>query len=130
MSDRCDGDVFKNGVSLLAIDGWAKDVEPWVQQVATRSGQRVDWHYSGGVAHVLVLGDHAAAMAAVDELEPLLVAIPVPSDDRRAKEYDSFPRPPRIMQRYATKDRGLYRAGDPVPEGTIAVAGAVAIVSR
>jgi hypothetical protein len=64
MSDRCDEEVFRHGVSLLAIDGRANDVEPWVQKVAARSGQKVDWHYTGGVAHVLVLGDHAKAMQA------------------------------------------------------------------
>lgn len=73
MSDRCDQEVFENGASLLAIDGWAKDVEPWVQRVAEQSGQRVDWHYSGGRAHVLVLGDHAAATRAAQELAPELI---------------------------------------------------------
>jgi hypothetical protein len=87
----CDDDVFKKGVSLLAIDGRSAHVEPWVQSVAERSGQRVDWHYSGGVAHVLVLGDHAKAMAAANELAPKLLG--------------------RIMRRYEPQDAGLYRAG-------------------
>lgn len=117
MSERCDREVFDNGVSLLAIDGWAKDVEPWVQKIAKHSGQRVDWHYSGGVAHVLVLGDHAKAMASVDALAKELVW--VDTDEERFK--GSERRNPRIMRRYEPEDRGLYRAGDPLPEGVIGV---------
>ncbi len=121
MSDRCDQEVFDKGVSLLAIDGWAKDVEPWVQKVAAKSGQRVDWHYSGGIAHVLVLGDVDKAMQAVDELEKELVWND--SDEPRFAKDQKNPihrRNPRILQRFAGKG-GLYRAGDPLPEDVIGV---------
>lgn len=68
MSDRCDRDVFKNGTPLLAATtgpvGGAALFETWVQRVAKDSGQCVDWHYSGGIAQVLVLGDVDAALRA------------------------------------------------------------------
>jgi hypothetical protein len=102
MSDRCDEDVFAKGVSLCALDARSGPAEAWVQEVARVSGQRVDWHYSGGVAHVLVLGDHAKAMAAVDGMSPR----------------DGV----RMMCRYADDQAGLYRAGvTDAPEGAIAV---------
>lgn len=68
--------------------------------MSLRSGQRVDWHYSGGRANVLVLGDHAVALKVACQLEGRL-------DGR--------------VLRFSDDQRSLYRAGDPVPEGTIAV---------
>ena len=107
MSDRCDADVFKDGVPLLLADtgeaGGAKLFEAWVQDVASDSDQRVDWHYSGGIAQVLVLGDHAKATEAAKGLEP------------------SLPKQIRIMRWCAPAEGGLYRKGvTEVPEGTIA----------
>lgn len=71
MADRCDAKVFQNGKPLMAVDtgpvGGAAIFEQWVQDLAAVSGQRVDWHYSGGVAQVLVLGDFAAALAAAQQ---------------------------------------------------------------
>ncbi len=111
----CDQDVFKNGQSLLAIDGWAKDIEPWVQRVAAHSGQAVDWHYSGGVAHVLVLGDFAKAMASVDALASELVWV----DSAEPRFQGSERRNPR-MRRFEAGAEGLYRAGvTDAPKGAI-----------
>lgn len=107
MSDTCDREVFEKGVPLVVIDGWAKDVEPWVQKVAARSGQRVDWHYSGGRAQVLVLGDHEKALAAARALEPELMFVPVSPDHPRFKEYVG--RHPSIICWFAEGETGLYR---------------------
>lgn len=61
----CDPDVFARGVPILVSNTIrAVDFEPWVRKVAGLSGQRVDWHYAGGRAIVLCLGDVAAASAA------------------------------------------------------------------
>jgi hypothetical protein len=61
MSDKCNQEVFENGKPLLLVDtgevGGAAVFELWVQGVARDSGQPVDWHYSGGIAQVLALGD-------------------------------------------------------------------------
>lgn len=100
--DRCDQEVFDKGQSLAAIDGRSKDVNPWVEKVAQESGQRVDWHYSGGVAHVLVLGDHAKALETAKRLAPELVG--------------------RVMRWFGADDAGCYRAGvTPLPAEVVAV---------
>lgn len=96
MSERCDFEVYKHGTALLLLDGWQRDVEPWVQRVAKESGERVDWHYVGGRAVVLVLGDeraHARAMAAASTLLPEL---PVGEDPDR---------PVRLLRRYEWRGR-------------------------
>lgn len=88
--DRCDSEVFKTGQSL-ALDARSAAAEPWVRQVALESGQRVDWHYSGGVAHVLVLGDHAGALEVAKRLAPKLDGT--------------------VLRWFGTEDAGCYRAG-------------------
>lgn len=69
----CDKEVFDSGRSVCSVDGWANDVEPWVQKVAARSGQRVDWHYSNGRANVLYIGDYQAVRRAVEALTSELI---------------------------------------------------------
>lgn len=101
MNMECDANVFANGKTICAVDGRSGPVEEWVQRVAKESGQAVDWHYSGGVANVLCVGDHARAIAAVMSVH-------------RSNEV-------RIMRMYGPDDRGLYRAGDHVPDGAVAV---------
>lgn len=97
----CDPEIFKNGTGLCVVDGGTEAVERWVQMVAKKANAKVDWHYSGGRANVLHLGDaesYQRALNAVHELE---------------SELDG-----RIM---SVGGPALYRAGDPVPEGTITV---------
>ena len=96
----CASDIFKDGVGLCVLDARSHAAESWVQAVAAKSGQRVDWHYSGGRANVLVLGDHGAALAAARELAPTL-------DGR--------------VLRFSEDQRALYRDGDPLLDGVIAV---------
>lgn len=96
----CDQEVFTKGRSLCALDARSVPAEAWVQAVARLSNQQVDWHYSGGIAHVLVLGDFDRAMAAVNALESELEG--------------------RIVRRYGKEDAGLYRAGvTDAPKGAI-----------
>jgi hypothetical protein len=96
----CNHEIFTSGVGLCVIDARMHAAEAWVQSVAALSGQRVDWHYSGGRGNVLVLGDHAKALAAVHELASTL-------DGR--------------LLSISEDGRALYRDGDPLPEGVIAV---------
>ena len=97
----CNQEVFSKGKSLLAADTSgcrAVGFEPWVQEVAKKSGQPVDWHYSGGVAHVLYLGDREKVIEAAK----------------------SIPCPANIMRWFEETDPGLYRKGvTPTPEGAI-----------
>ena len=88
--ERCNVEIFQKGKPVASIDGKPADVELWVQKVAQLSGQRVDWHYSGGRAHILCLGDHSAVRSAVEELESKLNG--------------------RILDLFDEGEPGLYRA--------------------
>ncbi len=68
----CNKDVFEKGLGICIVDGHVDDIETWVQQVAQRCGQRMDWHYAVGRAHVLYIGDYQAVRAAVEALTPEL----------------------------------------------------------
>lgn len=73
--DPCNPDIFKKGTGICIIDGRSNAVERWVQSVAKRANAQVDWHYSGGRANVLHLGDDASrqrALQAIGELAPQL----------------------------------------------------------
>lgn len=100
----CDQETFQNGQPVAAIDGSSNAVERWVQAVAKKARARVDWHYSGGIAQVLHLGDsesRARVEEAVDALKPTLKGT--------------------IMQRYQTGASGMYRKGvTETPPGAIA----------
>ena len=98
---RMNVEIFQKGKPVASIDGKPADVELWVQKVAQLSGQQVDWHYSGGRAHVLCLGDHTAVRDAVDKLKPELNG--------------------RILCLFNEGEPGLYRAGvSRKPPGAIA----------
>lgn len=97
----CDPEIFQKGEGVCVVDGSSNAVERWVQAVARKASARVDWHYSGGRANVLHLGDAASLQRvfnAIHELKSELKG--------------------RIL---SVGGPALYRAGDPVPEGTIAV---------
>jgi len=105
MSERCDEGIFKNGKSVAALDANSVDAEAWVQEVAKRANAKVDWHYSGGIAHVLHLGDaesRARVMQTIEELRTSLNGT--------------------ILRLYGEEDKGLYRRGvSEVPGGAIGV---------
>lgn len=84
MSDLppCDREIFENGTALLWADTWTRagwgddDADPlppraagfeaWIVKIREVSGGRIDWHYSGGRAQVLYLGDVAPIFAAIE----------------------------------------------------------------
>jgi len=97
----CNPEIFKKGKGVCVVDGSSNAVERWVQSVAKKADAKVDWHYSGGRANVLHLGDEASrqrVLNAISELEGELKG--------------------RIL---SIGGPALYRAGDRVPRGTIAV---------
>lgn len=123
-TEKCDDEIFKRGHSICALDACKHRAELFAREVASLSGQRVDWHYSGGIANVLYIGDHSKVAAAVRDAEPLLGVILV----RRSGECGSCPddevhRYGAIVRRFGPDAHGLYRAGDDLPPGTIAVGG-------
>ena len=90
----CVPDIFRNGTPILASDtgsvGGNVRFERWVQAVAAASGQPVDWHYSGGRAQVLALGD-------LDRVRQAARDIPLPEGQSILWFFDA--------------GEGLYRAG-------------------
>lgn len=55
------------------LEGSSNRVERWVRSVAEKAKAQVDWHYAGGRAIVLHLGDTASrkrTMEAINELAP------------------------------------------------------------
>lgn len=97
----CNPEIFKNGEGVCIVDGSSNAVECWVQAVAKKANAQVDWHYSGGRANVLHLGD-------ADSRERVLNAI-----NELESELDGS-----IL---SVNGPSLYRDGDSVPEGTIAI---------
>ena len=71
----CNPDIFTNGTGLCIVAGSSNAIEQWVQAIARKAGAQVDWHFCGGRANVLHLGDDASlqrALEAVKEMESQL----------------------------------------------------------
>ncbi len=99
---ECDPEVFRNGKGICSFHTRSFVAEAWVQKVREESGQRVDWHLSGGYANVLYIGDYGMVHAAVQKLLPEL-------------EADATARTQHGLERFRIFDKGshgLYRAGD------------------
>lgn len=119
--DKCDQEVFDRGHSICILDGCRDRIEEWVQAVARESGQRVDWHYSGGIADVLYLGDYEKVREAVERLSPLLNEAPAKDLDTRCRCTSPNHNPCHLLRLYPPEAHGPYRCGDPLPGGVIAV---------
>jgi hypothetical protein len=68
----CDPDIFKQGQGVCVAVGEPDAIEHWVQAVAKKTDAKLDWHYSGGRANVLHLGDDASrqhVLEAIHEME-------------------------------------------------------------
>ena len=70
----CQDDIFKNGHTVFVIHHQLKSeyIEVWVKEVAKRSGEKVDWHYSGGHANILGMGDFEKIRNTIKEMLPEL----------------------------------------------------------
>ncbi len=71
----CDRTIFEHGVPIIVLDGSSNAIERWVRLVASAADAFVDWHYVGGRAVVLHLGDRddrVRVEAAIDRLLPSL----------------------------------------------------------
>ena len=54
----CSDDIYKNGEYLgIIINYPSPHIEAFVRYAAQLSGQRIDWHYAGGRAVILYIGD-------------------------------------------------------------------------
>lgn len=71
----CDPRIYTEGNEVAVITGPRSfTLDAWIREVATRSGQLVDWHYVGGRARVLYIGDRKRVIDALAELWPQLIA--------------------------------------------------------
>lgn len=65
MNDKCDPVIYKQGQRVFLTHTIPSvKIEKWIKQVAAQSGQPVDWHYVGGRAVILALGDLSKVYAA------------------------------------------------------------------
>ncbi len=99
--EACDPEIFDKGEGICVVDGRSNAVERWVRLIAEKANSKVDWHYSCGRANVLHLGNAASRQRVLNAIHELLHRLEG-----------------RVL---SIGETALYRAGDPVPEGTIAV---------
>ena len=79
----CAAEVYKNGALVMITHSIpANALEAWVKTVAEQSGQAVDWHFAGGRACILALGDLERVRAAIEALLP-------EHDEMQRKEYEA-----------------------------------------
>ena len=96
--DPCNKDIFKRGQSVALIsqgEGRSWHIEALIKEVARATNTRTDWHYSGGIAHVLTLDDPAVVAAEL------------------AKAWPAFEKAHKWSQ--INLGGSAYRAGDPLP---------------
>lgn len=122
MSDTPDPEVFKKGRSICTIDACMHRAETWVQSAASASGQKMDWHYTGGIANVLYLGDYNRVLAAVEKLLPQLEDHMEKTEEHHCrcgavKEHSIG----RVLSVFRADAHGPYRAGDELPDDVIGV---------
>lgn len=69
--EPCDQDVFTYGRVMFITNSIPSNaMERWVKEVASISGQRVDWSFFGGRAVVRALGDLGLVHDALAQLKP------------------------------------------------------------
>lgn len=105
----CDPEVFQHGEPIILLSGSSNMVENWVRGVAVSADARLDWHYSGGVAQVLHLGDETS-------WDRTQLAIDSQIGDFRSAGGSV------VRQIKEKGQHGIYRSGvDDAPAGAIAV---------
>ena len=67
----CNPKIFKHGTGVCVVDGSSNAVERWVKAVAKKANAQVDWHYSGGRANVLHLGDDESRQRVLNAIHEL-----------------------------------------------------------
>lgn len=113
----CDPAVYKDGVSICTVYGTTPQVEAWVRTLAEKAEARLDWHYSGGMANILMLGDDAMR----DRVEAWIPRVRfLGIEGIRTKASG-----PCVMHHTPRGAFGPYREGvTPIPDGVVAVVNA------
>ncbi len=102
----CDSEVFHWGETIAIGHAASNEMERWVRAVAEKADARLDWHFTGGTANILFLGDPEARARTTEVLTEM-------ASDLNGKLARIIP----------AGGPQLYRAGvSAVPEGTRAVA--------
>lgn len=120
----CNPEIFKNGKGVCVLDGSSNAVERWVRAVAKKANAQVDWHYSGGRANVLHLGDDESrqcVLNAIRELEGRLEGTIISVDDPAL--YRKGVEDPGATGAVVRKVDGQLILEDPVAVGVIKVVG-------
>jgi hypothetical protein len=71
----CKSEIFRDGQGICILDGRSNAVETWVKKLAVKANAQVDWHYSGGRANVLYLGDEDTKQRILNAIEKLKVEL-------------------------------------------------------
>lgn len=67
----CNQEIFNKGECVFITHTIpSNELEKWVKKIAEKSGQPVDWHYCGGRARILALGDISKVSCSMKELMP------------------------------------------------------------
>lgn len=67
----CDDLIYSQGTTVFVGDTIGScAIERWVKKIAKTSGQCVDWHWAGGRANVLAIGDIEKVRAAIEQHKP------------------------------------------------------------
>jgi hypothetical protein len=67
----CNKKILKNGTTVAMLAGSSNVIERWVRSVADRAKAQVDWHFAGGRAMVLHLGNKASLQRTLDAIQEL-----------------------------------------------------------
>lgn len=71
-AEKCNPDIYKDGTLVFMTHSIpSNELHKWVQMVAILSEQPVDWHFAGGRACVLALGDLPRVLSAITDLLPI-----------------------------------------------------------
>jgi hypothetical protein len=66
-----DTNIYENGECVMVTSTIGSNaIEKWVKRVAKRSGQPVDWHWFGGRALILALGDISRVKSTIVAMMP------------------------------------------------------------
>lgn len=96
----CDSLIFQYGSPVALIAGKSIAIEAWVKEVRKAAKAQIDWHFTGGIAQVVHLGDEASRQRVEVAIDTLISTLQG-----------------RLMKRCEMRDKGLYREGvTPVSE--------------
>lgn len=85
----CNLEIFTQGEQVFITNTIPSNaMEGWVKKVAKASGQPVDWHFAGGHARVLALGDLKKVAAAIAELMPEHDRLKMEASERIFAQFD------------------------------------------